>query len=104
MGAGTEEMGSETLRPLPDLRARALVSESKPLLIERNGATFRVPRPRVPQIYLTADPVVRDRMTEMGGLQKANRSSLRLRTARNDKAEKMKGYQPGQPTRRCVAR
>jgi hypothetical protein len=25
MGARTEEMGSETLRPLPDLRARALV-------------------------------------------------------------------------------
>jgi len=42
MGARTEEMGSETLRPLPDLRARALVGESKPFLTERNGVTFRV--------------------------------------------------------------
>ena len=42
MGAGTEEMGGETLGPLPDLRTRGLVGESKTFPRERNGATSRV--------------------------------------------------------------
>jgi hypothetical protein len=42
MGARTEEMDSETLGPLPDLRTRALVSNVKNFLIERNGASVGV--------------------------------------------------------------
>ena len=42
MGARTEEMDSETLGPLPDLRTRALVRNVKNFLIERNGASVGV--------------------------------------------------------------
>ena len=67
MGASPEEMGSETLRPLPDLRARALVGKIKTLRLERNGASSRR-RPRVPQICLTTGRVVRDGMTMQKGM------------------------------------
>ena len=42
MGARTEEMDSETLGPLPDLRTRALVGKVKTVPLERNGASVRV--------------------------------------------------------------
>ena len=49
--------------PLPDLRARASVGESKPFLRDRNGVTFRVHTLVSTEICLTASCVVRDRMT-----------------------------------------